>query len=128
MKRLAIIAIALGLLCSATASFAQRGGPGRNRAKAMSPEERMKKLSAELNLTDEQKEKVRPVIEDEMKQLKDIRQDSSLSRDQKIAKAREVHADAMGKIRPILTDDQQKKLDEMVEQAKERLQQGRAAN
>lgn len=129
MKRIVMMAVLSSLLFSTVSSYAQgRGGWRRNAGNAMSPEERMKRLSKELELTGEQKEKIKPILEDDAKQFQSVRQDSSLSREEKVSKAREIHTSGMEKIRPILTADQQKKLDEMIQQAKDKMQQRGAAN
>ena len=44
---------------------------------------KLQELSTELNLTDDQKDKLKPVLQDEFKQLKAVKDDASLSPDQK---------------------------------------------
>lgn len=76
---------------------------------------RLQKLSSELNLTDDQKTQLKPVLQGEYKQLKAIHDDSSMSTDQKQSKMTEIHEGAKSQINSILTPDQQKKLAEMKE-------------
>src|SRR5262249_47864482 len=83
---------------------------------------KLDKISAELNLTDDQKTKIKPVLESEYSQLQTINQDSSMSPDQKKAKAKEAHSSAKTEINSILTPDQQKKWAAMKESAKENRQ------
>ena len=83
---------------------------------------KLDKISAELNLTDDQKTKIKPVLESEYSQLQTINQDSSLSPDQKKAKAKEAHSSAKTEINGVLTPDQQKKWAAMKESAKENRQ------
>lgn len=71
---------------------------------------KLQKLSDELNLTDDQKAQLKPVLQGEVKQLKGVHDDSSLSADQKQQKMSEIHDNAKSQIGSILTPDQQKKL------------------
>jgi Spy/CpxP family protein refolding chaperone len=63
-----------------------------------------------LNLTDEQKTKLRPIIADENQQMEALRNDNSISQAQKIDKANQIRAQASPKIKAILTPEQLQKL------------------
>jgi len=63
-----------------------------------------------LNLTDEQKAKLRPILAEENQQLDTLRNDTSMTQEQKIAKANEVRQNASPKIKAILTQEQLQKL------------------
>jgi Spy/CpxP family protein refolding chaperone len=78
-------------------------------------EARLQKLATELNLTDDQKTQLKPVLQGEFKQLKAVHDDSSLSPDQKQSKMTEIHDGAKSQINSILTPEQQKKLAEIKE-------------
>ena len=82
-------------------------------------EARVKQLNEALNLTDEQKAKITPLLADEIKQIQQVRADSNLSRRERFAKIRKIRQDANQQIRPILTPEQQKKLDDMRQEARE---------
>jgi periplasmic protein CpxP/Spy len=66
-----------------------------------------------LNLTEEQKTKLRPILMDERQQMEAVRNDSSLSPEQKMAKAQQIREAAGPKIKAVLTPEQLKKLSEM---------------
>lgn len=66
-----------------------------------------------LNLTDEQKAKLRPIIADENQQMEAVRNDNSMSQTQKIDKANQIRAQASPKIKAILTPEQLQKLAQM---------------
>jgi Spy/CpxP family protein refolding chaperone len=66
-----------------------------------------------LNLTDEQKAKLRPIIADENQQMEALRNDNSMSQAQKIDKANQIRAQASPKIKAILTPEQLQKLAQM---------------
>jgi len=75
-----------------------------------------------LNLTDEQKEKLRPIVADENQQLETLRSDTSMSQEQKMQKANQIRESASPKIKAILTPEQLKKLAELQDQAKQQRQ------
>jgi hypothetical protein len=82
--------------------------------------ERMQNLSRQLNLTDAQKEKIKPLLLDSAKQVDALRNDTSLTREQRFAKFKQIHESTLAQIRPVLTDEQQKKLDTMIAQMHQR--------
>ena len=63
-----------------------------------------------LNLTDDQKAKLRPIIADENQQMEVLRNDNSMTQQQKIDKANQIRAQASPKIKAILTPEQLQKL------------------
>jgi protein CpxP len=63
-----------------------------------------------LNLTDDQKAKLRPIIADENQQMEALRNDNSINQAQKIDKANQIRAQASPKIKAILTPEQLQKL------------------
>ncbi|PYV48346.1 MAG: hypothetical protein DMG92_13830 [Acidobacteria bacterium] len=81
-----------------------------------------------LNLTEDQKTKLRPIIMEENQQMEALRNDSSMSQEQKIAKANQIRADASPKIKALLTPEQLQKLAQLQqERAKEQQQPSQAA-
>lgn len=72
-----------------------------------------------LNLTEDQKTKLRPIIADENQKMEAVRNDSSLNTDQKIQKANQIREDASPKIRAILTQEQLQKLAELQQKARQ---------
>jgi hypothetical protein len=83
------------------------------RGMSMQPEKRLLKMDRSLNLNEEQKTKIKPILEEESKKINAIRDDSTLTRDQKRAKLRDIHSATYEQIKPVLTLEQQKKHDEM---------------
>jgi periplasmic protein CpxP/Spy len=81
---------------------------------AMTPDAMVEHLSTQLNLTGDQKAKIRPMAEDVYKQMNEVRQDSSLSEQERREKIRQIHENALGQVKTILNPEQQKKLDEMM--------------
>ena len=77
------------------------------------------KMATELNLTADQKTQGQGIMKDQMGQARSVRQDSSLSEDQKEAKLKELHESTHSKINAVLTPDQQKKFTEMRKEMRE---------
>jgi hypothetical protein len=91
----------------------QGAGEGRGQG-MMTPEAMLDHMTKELNLTDDQQAKLKPIIEEHFKQANEVRQDTSLSQEDRHAKMKQLHEDMISQARPILNLDQQKKLDEML--------------
>lgn len=79
----------------------------------------LERLTQELNLTDEQKEKVKPILDEQSKQMRVTQDDTSLSQEQKRDKMKQIHQTTHSQINEILTPEQQKKFAELKEQHKE---------
>jgi transposase len=63
-----------------------------------------------LNLTEEQKAKLQPILAEENQQLEALRSNTSMTQEQKFAKAKEIRETASPRIRAILTPEQVGKL------------------
>jgi Spy/CpxP family protein refolding chaperone len=63
-------------------------------------------MSKRLNLTDEQKEKLLPILQDEEKQAAAVDSDSTLNEQQKHRKIREIRVSTRSQMDPILTAEQ----------------------
>jgi len=85
--------------------------------------ERMLKLTQELNLTPDQQTKIKPIFQQARAQAKTIRQDTSLTQDQKHAKMKELHENTMAQLNGILTSEQQTQLKQLQEQRRAQWQQ-----
>ena len=70
-------------------------------------------LAEKLGLTAEQKEKIAPILKQQEEQMQAIRKDDSLSREQKMEKAKTVREDGQKAIEALLTPDQVKKFAEL---------------
>jgi len=74
---------------------------------------RLQMLTEKLNLTDEQRTKLKPILQDQSQQQKAVHDDTSLSPEQKTAKIKAIHASFRDQISAVLTPEQQAKLQEM---------------
>jgi len=82
----------------------------------------MRWLSQQLNLTEEQKEKLRPILQDEGEQLRTTRLDEHLPLDQKRTKMMEIRDSFRPKIAAVLTPEQQEKMKKIQEAAQQKHQ------
>ena len=71
-----------------------------------------------LNLTDDQKAKVKDIFVDAKTKRQAVSNDASLSDDQKKAKMKELHSGTMAKLNEVLTPEQQTELKSKMEAAK----------
>jgi periplasmic protein CpxP/Spy len=81
--------------------------------KGESAEQHLQMLSEKLNLTDDQKTKLKPILQDQLQQMKAVREDSSLSEDQRRAKMKSIHESLHDQINAVLTPEQQAKFKQM---------------
>ena len=75
----------------------------------------LRALTTQLNLTPEQRDKVRPVVTEEGEQLRVIRLDEHLTPEKRMQKSREVREAYQPKIAAFLTPEQQEKFKKMQE-------------
>lgn len=113
--------VAMGI----SASYAQERGPGRQREKG-TVEERAEKaanrLQTHLNLTTEQKEKIKSIEMDRIKKTDEFRQkDDSEMRD-KMEKRKALLKSSNDRIDAVLTSEQRKKLEASRAELKEKMQ------
>src|SRR5580692_7855666 len=73
-----------------------------------------------LNLTDDQKAKVKDIFADARARHQAVSSDTSLTDDQKKAKWKELHEGTLAKVNAVLTPDQQTELKSKIEAAKSR--------
>lgn len=76
---------------------------------------RLQQISTELGLSDDQKSQLKPILQEEFKQLKAVKDDTTLGLDEKKVRAKGIQNSAREQMKQILTPDQQKKLAEMRE-------------
>jgi Spy/CpxP family protein refolding chaperone len=86
------------------------------------PDEAVARLSGKLNLSDDQKSKITPIIADRQAQMRALMADSSGRRLQKARKAKSIMSDSDKKIEAILTSDQKKTYEQMKEERHEQMQ------
>lgn len=76
------------------------------RGQRMTPEERLKRLTEQLTLTEAQKAKVEAVLKAEREKRQKLRQDTTLSDDSRQAKSRELREETKKEMKKVLTAEQ----------------------
>lgn len=93
------------------------------------PMERVQEAIQELNLTDAQKEQLRPLYEEQMEKLRDLHQDTSLSMPEKLEKLMAMHKEVAPKLKKVMTPEQyakwEKDINQWLDSLKERFQQAK---
>jgi Spy/CpxP family protein refolding chaperone len=120
LMALAVMLFSMSLLAQSDTSQTQGQTPDSHKHGDMgahgqmsSPQAHLDHLAQVLNLTDDQKNQIKPILDNEATQMQNLRQDTSLSQQDKFAKMRDIRQNTMSKIKPILNPDQQAKLDSM---------------
>jgi Spy/CpxP family protein refolding chaperone len=118
MKKLSLIAaLALGgLMACSTVAMAQdtNATPKKGGKQRMTVEQRLDMLSTRLSLTDEQKPKVKAVLEDTQKKMQDV------PRDERQEKMPAIMEEQTKKMKEILTPDQMEKYTTMQAEMKKK--------
>jgi Spy/CpxP family protein refolding chaperone len=79
----------------------------------------MAPLSKELDLSQDQKEKIRPLIEEQAKQMHELRENTDLTPDQRREKAGALMKETHDKIAAVLNPEQKERLKQHMEQMRE---------
>ncbi len=100
-------------------------GHGMGHGPMGSVDDQIKHLSKKLNLTDDQQAKLKPILEDQRKQMEAIHSDSSLSREDRFSKMQALRQSSDAQIKGVLNEEQQKNFDKMRAEQQERMKQWR---
>jgi len=82
--------------------------------------DRVQQMAKELELTDEQKAQLRPLFKKEAEKVKALREDTSLSREQRQAKLKAVREDIAPELKKVLTPEQYEKWQKLREERQRR--------
>jgi periplasmic protein CpxP/Spy len=107
----------------------QQSGQGQGRGMGRRPmesvDDQIQRLSKKLKLSDDQQAKLKPILEDQNKQMQQIHNDSSLSREDRFSKMQALRQSSDTQIKSVLTEEQQKDFDKMREEQRDRMKQWR---
>jgi Spy/CpxP family protein refolding chaperone len=95
-----------------------QASPPQNAGKEMGMRGRLQSVVESLNLTDDQKAKVKDIFADSKTKRQALMDDTSLNDDQKKAKMKELHKGTLAKLNGVLTPDQQTELKTKMEAEK----------
>lgn len=97
-----------------------QGGGGRRGM--MSPDDQLKRMTKDLNLTADQQTKVKPILVEEQKKMEDLRSDSSGDRQTMRGKMMQIRQDTNQQVRALLDDKQKEKFDKQEQERTDRMQ------
>ena len=109
MKKLASMLFAILIAASIGAPIVSAQEPS-SKEEVMA---KVQQMATALQLTPEQMQKIKPIIMQEAPKIKAVKDDTTLSQMQKIAKMRKLSDGVNAQIKPILTPDQFQKLQEI---------------
>jgi len=113
-----------GLMVSVATAQDTKAAPRRG----ANVEQRLEQLDKQLQLTADQKTKLKTYFEGERKKMQDMRADTSLTREQRQEKMKAVREDLNKEMKSVLTPDQftkwEKERDKMREEMKQKAKQG----
>jgi Spy/CpxP family protein refolding chaperone len=103
-----IAAAVMGTLaaCITTASALDATSNARAARGHTQSKHRTQAVAAELNLTADQRQQLKPILQDQAQKLKALRGDTGLNRAQKRARLQAIRQDLLARIKPILTPEQ----------------------
>jgi Spy/CpxP family protein refolding chaperone len=132
MKRSLVCALLTAALsCGAAAAYAQTqdnvppsqvqepgaagapAAPGAAGRQMPTSAQRLQRMTDALNLTSDQQEKIKPILDSESQQMQQLRSDSSLSQQDRRSKMMQIRQGSHDQIKAILTPDQLQKFDQM---------------
>ena len=136
MKTLRIFAFSAALASAGTMLVAaQEQAPANPPAMAAQGEHRqadpsrqVKHMAKQLNLSADQQSQLLPILTARRDQVQSLRNDSSLSNQDRRSKMQALRSDTDGKIRALLNEDQRKSYDQMQQQQHDRMANRRASN
>jgi hypothetical protein len=117
MNRIRALAIATAMLFVLPLFAQHSASPAAPAHASPSVDDHLRMLSQKLDLTSEQQDKARPILEEMQAGMEKIDDDKSLSHEDAVAQMHAVFMKADKQVRVFLSDDQKKKLDDLEEQS-----------
>jgi periplasmic protein CpxP/Spy len=109
-------AIAIGaFVATSTVTFAQERPGAGQRERAGQPQ--IDRLAEQLKLTDEQKTKLQAVLREEATKMRELRQDTDLTAEQRRERVQKLREQTLAKVKPILPEDKFEQYKKLREQA-----------
>jgi periplasmic protein CpxP/Spy len=133
--RLAISGLlATGLTLCSAAAFAQQDTPAPGASAQQgghrqppTPDEQVARMTKRYNLSSDQQAQIKPILANQQQQMQAVRQDSSLSREDRMAKMKSIRDDSSTKISALLNDSQKQKFAQDQQRRQEHMQEHGAA-
>ena len=97
-----------------------QGGGGRRGP--MSPDDQLKRMTKEFNLTADQQAKIKPILVDAQKKMEDMRSDPIADRQTMRQKMMQIRQGTNDQVRALLDDKQKEKFDKQEQERQDRMQ------
>jgi periplasmic protein CpxP/Spy len=107
--------------------YAGRAGEGGRRG-PMSPDDQLKRMTKDFNLTADQQAKIKPILVDEQTKMVELRNDSSADRRAMRGEMMQIRRDANEQVRAQLDDKQKEKFDKQEQDRQDRMQKRRGGS
>jgi hypothetical protein len=99
------------------------GGQGEGgRRGPISPDDQLKRMTKDFNLTADQQSKIKPILADQQKKMEELRNDSSVDRQTMRGKMMQIRQDTNDQVRALLDDKQKEKFDKQEQERQDRMQ------
>ena len=95
-------------------------GSGMQGHHRMDPDQQLKRMTRQLDLSSDQQSQIKPILESRQQQMQDLWQDQSLSSQDRHQKMTSIQQDSSDKIEAVLNDTQKQKYEAMQAKMKER--------
>jgi periplasmic protein CpxP/Spy len=126
MKKAAICALlAVAVVCCGATLYAQQDNMGQmNQGQSggamghhpmITPDQRLQHLTHQLNLTSDQQQKIKPMLEQEQQKLETLRQDTTTPQQDKRDQMQQIRQGTNDQIKAVLNPDQQTKFTQLLE-------------
>lgn len=124
---LALLFVVPMLAAGAPAAPSQGGGYGGGQMGGgprgpMSPDDQLKRMTKNFNLTADQQSKIKPILVDAQKKMEDARNDPNADRQTMRQKMMQIRQDMNDQIRALLDDKQKEKFDKQQQERQDRMQ------
>jgi Spy/CpxP family protein refolding chaperone len=116
MSRFRVFTVATVMLFAMAALAQQAAQSGAPAHKMPNLEDHLKFLSQKLDLTAQQEDQIRPILQEMQDSMQKAMDDQSLSREERMQQMKAAHETADKKARGFLNDEQKKTLDELERQ------------
>jgi len=78
----------------------------------LDPDEQLARMTTRYSLTAEQQDHVKPILVTQQHKIQELRDDTALSREDRMARMQTIRSDSNAKIQAILNDDQKKQFEQ----------------
>jgi hypothetical protein len=99
-------------------------GMGGHRGMMMDPDQQLARMTKRYNLSSDQQTQIKPILASQQQQMEALRGDSSLSREDRMAKMMSIRSDSKTKIEAVLNDDQKKQFEQDQQRMQEHMRDG----